>query len=239
MGNPLGGLIDFGKNLVGDLAGGLIGQGFNRRAAEQQYHLTRDLYGSRYQLMTEDLRKAGLNPILAFSSFGSAGSSPSLGLAHPSQNIGSLMSNVGQFMRNETYEKDVRSRIAERGVHQMLMEAQTELTSLSREKIPAEKALMYAQRLKALSDEQLNYVRQNVNLQDIDLKKAQVVRANFINSVLGNLGTIRTEILKGLNGNENMFHKFVSKWLKTYFDFNIGLVKDWWKWNFSPVSPTK
>lgn len=73
---------------LGDLSGSLFGKSvdyeFGRKLQHDQQDFLLDFYGSRYQMEVEDLRKAGLNPILA-AKFGGGGIS-SGGIA----NVGSM-----------------------------------------------------------------------------------------------------------------------------------------------------
>lgn len=62
-------IADFGKSwvggLVGDVAGGLYGNYASAKAATKQFDREKWMMGHRYQLQVEDLKAAGLNPMLA------------------------------------------------------------------------------------------------------------------------------------------------------------------------------
>lgn len=81
-------LGDFAGGLVGDLFGSAIKGGvssaFNAQAMEKQFQLNKDLFDyttqHRYQNTVQDLRAAGLNPILAYGGLAGASAGTSVGL---------------------------------------------------------------------------------------------------------------------------------------------------------------
>lgn len=58
-------LSNLGNFVLGGVIGGATSDYFNSAAQERQYQYNKDLYQHRYQWQVEDMRKAGLNPVLA------------------------------------------------------------------------------------------------------------------------------------------------------------------------------
>ena len=67
------------------LAGGIMANNASARAAKEMMQFQEKMFRSRYQMTMADMRKAGLNPILAGSM--GVGSSPS-GASYEAQNVG-------------------------------------------------------------------------------------------------------------------------------------------------------
>jgi hypothetical protein len=88
-------LGDFGGAVLGDV----IGTGINTAASSylmgNQFEYNKQMYQNRYQWTVDDLRKAGLNPILAAG--GLSGSSASVGLT--GVNSGSVNSGATAYNR--------------------------------------------------------------------------------------------------------------------------------------------
>lgn len=61
-------LSDVGKGLVSSLGSGLISSVFNRKSTNHANDLNVQNYSQRYQLAVQDMKAAGLNPILAATS---------------------------------------------------------------------------------------------------------------------------------------------------------------------------
>lgn len=58
-------LSDLGNSVLGGVIGGATSDYFNSASQERQYQYNKDLYQHRYQWQVEDMRKSGLNPVLA------------------------------------------------------------------------------------------------------------------------------------------------------------------------------
>lgn len=56
--------------LLGSVAGSILTGLFNQNSANQQMAFQKDMRSTQYQTATEDMKKAGLNPMLAFSQGG-------------------------------------------------------------------------------------------------------------------------------------------------------------------------
>lgn len=99
--------------LAGSIASAAAGFGMNQRATEKAAHLSADMYQKRYQWTVEDLKSAGLNPMLAYSS--GVGGSPS---ASPSG------SSSADSVASETVAMDNQTRVAT--AQEALLRAQAE-----------------------------------------------------------------------------------------------------------------
>jgi len=85
IGSALGAI---GSSIIGGLFSARGASKQNQRAkeaAEEQMRFQREMYGSRYQMTMADMKKAGLNPILAYQS--GVGGSPS-GASYSPVNVG-------------------------------------------------------------------------------------------------------------------------------------------------------
>lgn len=78
---------------VATLGGGLTAQGFNQSEAAKSREWQERMYKSRYSMATEDLGRAGLNPMLAYTQ-GVAGATPSGSTASTSDNIGARVADA-------------------------------------------------------------------------------------------------------------------------------------------------
>lgn len=90
----MGSFID---KIIGPVAGAIVGGGFsalgasqqnkaNKAAAAEANRFTADQFARRYQITMADMRKAGLNPLLAYQQ---GGGSPSAGQQYSAVNVGS------------------------------------------------------------------------------------------------------------------------------------------------------
>lgn len=77
---------------IGSAIGGNVIDGlFNQRAQDRARAASEDIYRSRYQIMVQDMKAAGLNPMLAYSK--DPGAAPSVG-------GGSIVSGTGQAINS-------------------------------------------------------------------------------------------------------------------------------------------
>ena len=76
---PFGSISDAVVGAVGDIAGGALGWASAKDLQGDQAAFSEGMYKNRYQLTMKDLRKAGLNPILAGSLVGPAPAAPTSG----------------------------------------------------------------------------------------------------------------------------------------------------------------
>lgn len=107
-------LSNLGNSALGGLIGGATSDYFNSKAQERQYQYNKDLYQHRYQWQVEDMRKAGLNPVLAGLN-GSVGSAGSVGMvgANTSSSFGADYNSARQIdtiqkkqLENQTKQTD-------------------------------------------------------------------------------------------------------------------------------------
>lgn len=87
---------------------------YNLQLMEQQYRYNKSMFSKRYQMMADDLRAAGLNPILAASGGFSPGGSPSVGLSSQSQAPTYNAESIASSAKNFAEAKGVESEIAKR-----------------------------------------------------------------------------------------------------------------------------
>lgn len=107
-------LSNLGNSALGGLVGGATSDYFNSKSQERQYEYNKDMYQHRYQWQVEDMRKAGLNPVLAGLN-GSVGSAGSVGMvgANTSSTFGSDYNSSRQIdsiqkrqLENQTRQTD-------------------------------------------------------------------------------------------------------------------------------------
>lgn len=112
----LGGVI----GAAGSLAGSLLGAHSAKQSANRANKLTMDLAKNGIQYRVQDLRKAGLNPILAVTGSGGLGSVSSSGIqaAAPADYSGvvhsavSLMDSLTKRQQQEVAAEGIKSQIA-------------------------------------------------------------------------------------------------------------------------------
>lgn len=92
----------------GGLIGGAASSGLSFLASKQAYNRAKKMYKSRYQWTMEDMRKAGLNPILAYQQgVGSPGTANMTKIP----DLAAGMAGMGQAGTAEKRRKDERGRI--------------------------------------------------------------------------------------------------------------------------------
>lgn len=118
------GIGDFFKGAGSALTGGLIGAGggvasaaMMAREAKKNRKFQKKMYRHRYQYTVKDMRKAGINPILAAGSGLGGGGSPSGSMASQPD-----LSRIGEQV---TTGKKVHSEVAIQKLQRALIDAQT------------------------------------------------------------------------------------------------------------------
>lgn len=143
--------------------GGLLGGGMNMLSSARQMAFQREMYKHRYQYTMEDMRKAGLNPILAAGA--GAGSAPP-GAALPFGNpLGGMAhsAKAGSEMKPgsiwEAAEELMREQAHAAGTQTQLNAAMTDLTVLRQttEKHTGDRTRYEAALQKGLADLSAKY----------------------------------------------------------------------------------
>lgn len=92
---------DAAAGIVGDWIGYEVSGHYNRDAMDYQHRLNKEMYQNRYQWTVEDLRKAGLNPILATGGLASSGASVGL----PSVSSGNVSNAMAAHRKMSEIDK--------------------------------------------------------------------------------------------------------------------------------------
>lgn len=109
------GLIGSGLGLAGEIFGGISANQASAKSAEKAAKLQLHMLGHRYQYTMEDMRRAGLNPILAYKQGATAvGSAPptytaqnvAKGASGAGREIGRMAALLHQEVRKATAEAD-------------------------------------------------------------------------------------------------------------------------------------
>ena len=104
---------------VGSVAGSLLGAHSAKASADRANKITMDLAKNGIQYRVQDLRKAGLNPILAVTGSGGLGSVSSSGIqaAQPADFSGAVSSAVAAF---DALTKRQQQQVAKEGIESQI-----------------------------------------------------------------------------------------------------------------------
>ena len=146
------------------IIGSLVDNLFAGHRQEDQQAFNAEQYAKRYQVQTEDMKKAGINPMLSVSQ--GAGAAPSSGIASPGSNftqaalssaqMENLKANTRKTNAEATITEDVGLDQAKATLNQTLQ--QTGLTAAQIQKVNAETENAIAQLLN-IKDENLKIKR--------------------------------------------------------------------------------
>lgn len=108
---------------LGSIGGSLVSDAFNAWSAHEAREASENMYRHRYQIMVSDLKKAGLNPMLAYMK--DAGTPPTTTPAHASGDLGSVINQARQSSAQSNLMKIQESQAAAQAD---LLNAQAEKT---------------------------------------------------------------------------------------------------------------
>jgi len=145
----------------------------SRAAADHSFKQSMQAYGSRYQMTMADMKKAGLNPILAASSGFKVGNSPQMSSAQafmtpPAYNTGSA--GVRNLMEAEKLKSEEKRNLAD--TQKIIGET---VLNLKRVNQTIANTLKIRSEKKLIDQNEKNAVRQMFNLeQDFLLKSKEI-----------------------------------------------------------------
>lgn len=97
----MGWLSDAASSVAGDIFGGAVNSHYGRDMLRMQAEFNKEAYQNRYQWTVADLRKAGLNPILATGGLASSGASVGL----PSVSSGNVSNAMAAHRKMSEIDK--------------------------------------------------------------------------------------------------------------------------------------
>ncbi|HHH7626572.1 hypothetical protein HVV99_11920 [Escherichia coli] len=174
------GFLSSAVGAVGSVAGSLLGAHSAKDSANRANKLTMDLAKNGIQYRVQDLRKAGLNPILAVTGSGGLGSVSSSGIqaAQPADFSGVVNSAVSVFdaltrrQQQEVAKEGIMSQIANSAADVKLKEAQAAQAIQSADNMRSQSNLINQQVLTEASR------RANIEAQT-GLSSAQRIRTQY------------------------------------------------------------
>lgn len=175
--------------------------------AEEAFNRSQKAYGERYQTTISDMRKAGLNPILASSGGFSVGNAPTMAAAPAYQMHSPTIIPASQSAKNvqETSESESREKLNFQKINESVAQVdkvfnETELIRTQHGKVWQETKNLVAELEKIYADTQLAQQRTIQSIAEVHLlreqRKETIAMTNQINANLSKLNQI-SEIYKG------------------------------------------
>lgn len=163
----LGGALAAGGSIVGSIASGLFG----KAQADKQMRFQERMAGTAHQREVEDLRRAGINPLLSARHGGAAAP---VGSAAPTPDFGRAVSSAVDVIRMNMDAAMQAAQINDVNSAAALKDAQTnDLKATQVDRIE----LMIAQRKLALQSERTSFQEAKKIRAELDVLRAQ--RANI------------------------------------------------------------
>lgn len=168
-GDIMGG-VSSGGSLIGGVYSPFLEREWNAKAARRAREFTREVMKNQIQWKTEDLKKAGLNPMLAYST--PASGAPNIQADVPDVDFGDTAGSIG---RGVAVAKELRSWKIEKGLRE--------------EALKQEEARTRAMRAEAITKErfsEINALREFLNKGiEANLLQSQVdaTNASYLNTL--------------------------------------------------------
>lgn len=182
----VGGLISGGLSYLGQRNANVA----NAQQAAMNREFQEDMSGTAYQRATEDMKAAGLNPMLAYSQGGAKGTpgaqavmQSDLGAAVNSGQTGAMIDATIQKVRAETGKAEADTKLSEsqaliNAVQVPKVEQETKTSAFSAANLDTQSRLMGQQAVKVMAEvEKIGY--------DTDLSRAQIqkVKEETLNAI--------------------------------------------------------
>lgn len=184
-GQSIANLLGTAEPYLTNTSSALLGINANKEAQERQFQYNQQLQQSQqewaerlsstaHQREVEDLRTAGLNPLL--SAGGQGASTPSsgmgtVGLTDDGQQIQNAFSNAMQVRQLKMAQEGLKSEIAKRSAETKNIEEDTETKIINKLSLP-EQLEEYIKKLK--SETLLNNARANASQSEVELMETQM-----------------------------------------------------------------
>lgn len=198
----------------------LVNYYLGRQSTKYAHDLSMQAYGKRYQMAAEDMRRAGLNPLMALRGGLGSGSAPQAMPTLPSSGISSGV----DVRRSEVEEMNVRSQVKDR-LNQALARnsrikldnSTSKLNHLLGRKYDSERAYNEVKRGTEIIEQEVKNMSIKLMRKDVIIKDKTIFFKEFRNQIASKIRLISREILKGLKGKENLFYDYINWLLKGYF----------------------